>query len=65
MSEQKKLARSETREFQMGKTNKLLHDPWKGNINGEGFDLPMHPSHSLQHLNRYGNSWDIASINEL
>ena len=65
MGERMKLSRIEFRELQIGKNNKLPSDPWKGKMNGERFDLPLHPSQSLQHLNRYGNSWDVASINKM
>ncbi|KAG8532071.1 uncharacterized protein KY384_003708 [Bacidia gigantensis] len=29
-----------------------------------GFELPLHMTQSMQHINRYGNSWEVASINK-
>ena len=37
--------------------------PWKASNKGETFELPLHPTPSLQHLARYGNSWEVSSVN--
>ena len=60
-----KSIRVETDEMDFGRWFEKFDDPPKARTKQAGFELPLHVSRSMQHINRYGNSWEVVATRKL